>query len=332
MYFHQWKRRNFITLLGGAMAAWPLAARAQQPNKVARIGRLSPLSISAEAPMVAGLRQGLSELGWIEGQNLAFEFRFADGNLDRLPQLADELVRANVDVIVTGSSPGASAAKNATSTIPIVMVTTGDPIQGGLVASLARPSGNLTGVTALGQVLNLKRLELLKEAVPAVKSVAVLTNPASPYTEPFLQESESGALALGIELRVLEAREPDDLERAFEAIVNKRAEALMVLSDPMFISQRRRIVEGTAKYRLPSIFGERGSVQAGGLMFYGANLPDMYRRAATYVDKILKGAKPADLPVEQPTTFELVINLKTAKALRLELPPALLARADEMIE
>ena len=282
--------------------------------------------------MLAGLRQGLSEFGWIEGQNLTFELRFAEGNLQRLPQLADELVRANVDVIVTGSSPAASAAKHATSTIPIVMVTTGDPVQGGLIASLARPGGNVTGVTALGQVLNVKRLELIKETIPGLKRVAVLANPASPYTEAFLQESEAGARALGIEVRVVEAQEPADLEKAFEVIVNAHAEALMVLPDPMFISHRRRVVELTAQYRLPSTFPERGSVQAGGLMFYGANLPDMYRRAAIYVDKILNGAKPADLPVEQPTAFELAINLKTAKALGLTLPPTLLARADAVIE
>jgi putative ABC transport system substrate-binding protein len=282
--------------------------------------------------MLAGLRQGLSELGWVEGRNLAFELRFAEGELDRLPQLAAELVRVKVDVIVTGSNPGALAAKSATTTIPIVMVTTGDPVQGGLVASLARPGGNVTGVTALGQVLNVKRLELLKEAVPSVKRIAVLTNPASPYTEPFLQESEATARGLGVEVRVLEARGPDDLEKAFEAIINERAEGLMVLVDIMFITHRRRIVELAAKNRLPSIFGERGSVHAGGLMFYGANLPDMYRRAATYVDKILKGVKPADLPVEQPTTFELAINLKTAKALGLDVPWFLQQRADEVIE
>jgi len=326
------RRRHFVMLLSGAAVGWPLTARAQQPIKVARIGRLSPLSVAVEAPMLAALRQGLSELGWIDGQNLAFELRFAEGNLDRLPQLADELVRAKVDVIVTGSSPGASAAKNATSTIPIVMVTTGNPVQGGLVASLARPSGNVTGVTALGQVLNVKRLELLKEAVSGVKRVAVLTNPASPYTDPFLQESGDAAHALGVEVRVVEAREPDELEKAFQAMVDERADALMVLADPMFITHRRRIVELAAKNQLPPIFGERGSVQAGGLMFYGASLPDMYRRAATYVDKILKGAKPADLPVEQPTTFELAINLKTAKALGLELPWFLQQRADEVIE
>lgn len=282
--------------------------------------------------MLAGLRQGLSESGWIEGRNLAFELRFAEGNLDRLPQLADELVRANVDVIVTGSSRGAVAVKNATSTLPIVMVIIGDPVHVGLVASLARPGGNLTGVAALGQILNVKRLELLKEALPAVRRVAVLTNPASPYTEPFIGESEAGARALGLEVKVVEARDPGELDKAFEAIVDARADALMVLPDPIFITHRRRILELTTEYRLPSTFGERGSVQAGGLMFYGASLPDMYRRAAIYVDKILKGAKPADLPVEQPTTFELAINLKAAKALGLDVPATLLARVDELIE
>ncbi len=282
--------------------------------------------------MLAALRQGLRELGWIEGRNFAFELRFADGDHARLPQLADELVSANVDVIVTGSSRGVSAAKNATSTIPIVMVVIGDPVQGGLIASLARPGGNLTGVTALGQVLNVKRLELLKEVLPGVRRVAVLTNPGSPYTEPFIGESEAGARALGLEVRVAEARDPGDLDKAFEAIVAARPDALMVLPDPMFITHRRRILELATEYRLPSTFGERGSVHAGGLMFYGANLPDMYRRAATYVDKILKGAKPADLPVEQPITFELAINIRTANALGLNVPAALLARADEVIE
>jgi putative ABC transport system substrate-binding protein len=269
--------------------------------------------------MLSALTQGLREFGWTEGRNLALELRFADGNLDRLPQLADDLVRANVDVIVTGSSLGVSAAKNATSKIPIVMVMIGDPVQGKLISSLARPGGNLTGVTALGQVLNVKRLELLKEALPGIKRVAVLTNPASPYTEPFIGESEAGARAL-------------DLDKVLGAIVNERVDALMVLPDPLFITHRHRIMELATEYRLPSTFGERGSVHAGGLMFYGANLPDMYRRAATYVDKLLKGAKPADLPVEQPTTFTLAINLKTARTLGIDMPATLIARADEVIE
>jgi putative ABC transport system substrate-binding protein len=325
------RRRQFLFLLGGA-SAWPLAAGAQQTYRIARIGLLSPLSTAAEAPMHAALRQGLSELGWVERRNLSFELRLADGNLDRLPQLADDLIRENVDVIVTGSSRGAWAAKNATSTTPIVMVTIGDPVQLGLIASLARPGGNLTGVTALGQGLNVKRLELLKEALPGLKRVAVLTNPASPFTEPFLLKSEAGARALALEVTVVESRDPNDLDKAFQAIVNERAHALMVLPDPMFITYRRRILDLATEHRLPSTFGERGSVDAGGLMFYGARLPDMYRRAAIYVDKILKGAKPADLPVEQPTTFELVINLKAARALGLDVPASLLARADEVIE
>jgi putative ABC transport system substrate-binding protein len=282
--------------------------------------------------MLEGLRQGLGSLGWIEGRNLAFELRFAEGRFDRLPQLAVDLVRESADVLVTGSHPGALAAKAATTTIPIVMVTTGDPVRDGLVASLARPGGNITGVTALGQALNAKRLEILKEAMPGVKRVAVLTNPASPYSEPFLQEREAAAKTLGLEVRVLEAREPDDLDEAFEGMIKGGAGALMVLADVMFLTHRRRIVELSLFHRLPSIYGERSSVYAGGLMFYGASLPDMYRRAATYVDKILRGAKPADLPIEQPTAFELAINLKTAKALGLEIPPTLLARADEVIE
>ena len=282
--------------------------------------------------MLAGLRQGLSELGWVEGRNLTFELRFAEGRLDRLAQLASELVDLKVDVIVTGSTSGALAAKNATGTIPIVMVTTGDPVRDGLVESLARPGGNVTGVTALGQALNIKRLEIVKEALPGLKRVAVLTNPDSPYTEPFKQTGEAAARALGLEVRELEARRPDDLEKVFYALGQQDATALMVLADIMFITHRRRIIELAGDNRLPSIFGERESVRAGGLMFYGASLPDMYRRAAAYVDKILKGDKPANLPVEQPTAFELVINLKTAKALGVTIPPTLLVRADEVID
>ena len=325
------KRREFIALVGGAVAC-PLSVCAQQAGKSVRVGRLSPLSEATERPMLDGLRQGLSDLGWVEGKNVTFELRFAEGKLDRLAQLAAELVDLKVDVIVTGSTPGALAAKNATSTIPIVIVTTGDPVQGGLVESLARPGGNVTGVTALGQALNIKRLELLKEAVPDLKRVTVLINPASPYTEPFMRVGEAAARTLGLEVSGLEAREPGDLENAFKDMVRQGANAVMVLADVMFITHRRRIIEFASSNRLPSIFGERESVRAGGLMFYGASLPDMYRRAAAYVDKILKGAKPAELPVEQPTKFELVINLETAKALGITVPASLLARADEVIE
>jgi ABC-type uncharacterized transport system substrate-binding protein len=325
------RRREFIALVGGS-ALWPGVARGQQPGKVARVGRLSPLSEATERPMLAGLQQGLSELGWVEARNLSFELRFAEGNLDRLPQLASELVDLKVDVIVTGSTPGALAAKNATSTIPIVMVTTGDPVQGGIVESLARPGGNVTGVTALGQSLNIKRLEIVKEALPSIKQVAVLINPDSPYSEPFKQIGEAAARALGLEVKELEARRPDDLGKVIQALGQQNLTALMVLTDIMFITHRRTIIELARNNHLPSIFGERESVRAGGLMFYGASLPDMYRRAAAYVDKILKGDKPADLPVEQPTKFELIINLKTAKALGITIPPILLARADELIE
>ena len=277
-------------------------------------------------------RKGLRDLGWIEGRDFAIETRFADGKPERLPELAEQLVRKRVDVLLVGSTPGALAAKKATSTIPIVMVTTGDPVGGGLVASLARPGGNLTGVTALGEVLTVKRLELLKEAVPRVTRVAVLTNPASPYTVSFLRERESAARALGVQLQVLQAQDPTKLEQAFAAMAGERAGALMVLTDVMFINHRRRIVELAAKSRLPAVYPEREFVGAGGLMFYGASLVDMYNRAAVYVDKILKGTKPADLPVEQPTKLELVINLKTAKALGLAIPPSVLARADHVME
>jgi putative ABC transport system substrate-binding protein len=282
--------------------------------------------------MLAGLRQGLNELGWIERRNIEFEVRYADGNFDRLPRLAAELVDANVDVIVTGSSSGALAAKNTTDKIPIVMVTTGDPVREGLIASLARPRRNITGITALGQALNEKRLELLKEALPRLNRVAVLINPSSPYTQPFLEHRVAAARALGIEVFTVDARKPSEIEPAFQKIVSLRGDGLMVLTDIVFISHRRQIIDLATKNRLPSIFGERGSVQAGGLMFYGANLPDMYRRSAIYIDKILKGAKPDALPVEQPTKFELVINRRTANALGIEVPPKLLFTADDVIE
>jgi putative ABC transport system substrate-binding protein len=274
------------------------AAQDAKPGKIARIGRLSPLSAEAGMLNLEAFRKGLRDLGWIEGRDFAIETRFADGKPERLPELAEQLVRQRVDVLLVGSTPGALAAKKATSTIPIVMVTTGDPVGGGLVASLARPGGNLTGVTALGEVLTVKRLELLKEAVPRVTRVAVLTNPASPYTVSFLRERESAARALGVQLQVLQAQDPTKLEQAFAAMAGERAGALMVLTDVMFINHRRRIVELAAKSRLPAVYPEREFVGAGGLMFYGASLVDMYNRAAVYVDKILKGTKPADLPVE----------------------------------
>jgi putative ABC transport system substrate-binding protein len=309
----------------------PLAQDAK-PSKIARIGRLSPLSAVSDAPNVAAFRKGLQGLGWVEGQNFVLETRFADGNPERLPGLAAQLVREGVDLILVGSNQGVLAVKSATGTIPIVMVTTGDPVSGGLVASLARPGGNITGVTALGQVLAVKRLELLKETVPAVTRLAVLANPTSPYTGPFLKERESVARTLGLQLQVVEAHEAGKLEQAFAAMTRERAGALLVLTDVMFINHRRRIVDLAAKSRLPAIYPEREFVGAGGLMFYGASLVDMYAHAAAHADKTLKGTKPADLPVEQPTSLELVINLKTAKALGLTIPSSVLVRADQVVQ
>ena len=307
-------------------------AQAQEAAKVVRIGRLSPLSAEADAPMVGAFRKGLRDLGWVEGKNFTIESRFAQGQADRLPELAAELVQRRVDLILVGSTPGTLAAKAATRTIPVVMVTTGDPVDGGLIESLARPGGNVTGVTTLGHGLNGKRLELLKEAVPGLARLAVLTNPGSPYSIAFTHEVEAIARILGVKIQVVEASAPVAFEKAFAAMSVGRAGALAVLSDIAFITHRRAIVELAASRRLPAMYGDREFVEAGGLMFYGASLTDMYTRAATHADKILKGAKPADLPVEQPTKFELIVNLKTAKQLGIRIPQSVLLRADRVIE
>ena len=325
-------RRAFIGVLAGGVLAAPLGSVAQPAGKAVRIGRLSPLSAEADVPLLAAFRRGMRDLGWVEGETFFIETRYADGNPNRLPEIAAELVRQRVDVILAGSNPGALAAKNAAGTIPVVMVTTADPVGGGLVASLARPGSNLTGMTALSQGLSAKRLELLKEAVPGVTRVAVLTNPASPNTGPFVKESAGVARALGVQLQLVEAHDPSEFETAFATMARKHAGALTVLADVTFITHRKRIVELAAIGRLPAVYAEREFVDAGGLMFYGASLSDMYRRAAVYVDKSLKGAKPADLPVEQPTKFVLVINLKTAKTLGLTIQQSLLLRADEVIQ
>lgn len=325
--------RVFLTaavILAGYLV--PLSADAQGTGKIVRIGRLSPLSAETDSPNLDAFRKGLRELGWVEGKSFTIESRFADGRSERLPELAAELVRQRVDVILTGSNPGALAAKKATTTIPIVMVTTGDPVAAGLVTSLARPGGNVTGVTALGQMLNAKRLELIKEAVPGVTRVAVLTNPRSAYTAPFLQERDSMGRRLGLQLPLLEASDPGGFERAFAGLATERAGALMVQTDAMFITYRRRIVDLAARSRVPAIYGEREFVDAGGLMFYGATLAHLYHDAAVYTDRILKGARPADLPVEQPTKLELIINLKVAKALGLTIPASVIGRADHLVE
>jgi putative tryptophan/tyrosine transport system substrate-binding protein len=318
-----------ITLTLGLLAA-PLAAQAQPPpGKTARIGYVTLRS--GPSFLEDAFRQGLRDLGYVEGHNIAIEYRWADWQLDRVAALAAELVRLNVDVIVsTGGGHTALAVKQAVTTVPVVF-TAGDPLGSGLVARLDRPGGNVTGVSVFSVELNAKRLELLKAAVPGVSGVAVLANPANPSTGAALKELEGAAQALRVTLHVLEAREPQEIDDAFAAMGRERVEALLVVADPMLFVQRERIVALAAKHRLPGIFEWREFVEAGGLLSYGANIADMYRRLASYVDKILKGAKPGDLPVEQPTTFELVINLKTAQALGLTIPPHILFQATEVI-
>jgi putative ABC transport system substrate-binding protein len=323
------RRREFITLLGGAAIARPLSARAQQAGKIHKIGYLSPDSPSA---VITPFLDALRELGWIEGQNVTFEYRYAENRLERLPELAAELVRLNVDVIVARGTLGPLAAKRATSTIPIVMTAAGDPLGSGLVASLARPDGNVTGMSLMVPELGAKRLELLKELLPRLSRVAVLWNAANPYPPIVFKETQTAGRILGIEVQSLEVRGPDDFDGIFEAARRQHPEALITVEDPLTVSHRKRIADFAAGQQLPSLHGFREFVAAGGLISYGASMADLYRRAAGYVDKIFKGAKPGDLPVQQPTKFELVISLKTAKALGLDVPPTLLARADEVIE
>jgi putative ABC transport system substrate-binding protein len=327
------RRREFVTLLGGA-AAWPMAARAQQPGKMPRIGVLMPGPSELSANLDA-FQQGLHELGYTGGQNIAIERRYGGWKLDRLPDLAAELVRLKVDVIVAWSTPSARAAKQATSTIPVVAAAMADPVGDELVGSLARPGGNVTGTTFLGPELIAKRLGLLKEAVPGLSRVAALWHPDA-YGEHtmgvVLKEAEVAARELGLQLQLVRALGPNDFDSAFSAMTAEHAGAAIVLPSPMLFGEHRRIVDLAAKSRLPAMYQAREFVDAGGLMSYGANLADLFRRSATYVDKIFKGAKPADLPVEQPTKFEFIINLKTAKALGLTIPDSFLLLADEVIE
>ena len=323
-------RREFITLLGGATAAWPIAARAQQAGKIYKIGYLSP---SLPSPVIRRpLFETLRELGWIEGKNITFEYRYAEDRLERLPELAAELVRLNVDIIVAVGTLGPLAAKAATSTIPIVMTASGDPLGSGLVTGLAHPGGNVTGMSLMVPDLGGKRLELLKELLPQLSRLAVLWNAANPYPAIVFKETQTAGRILGIEVQSLEVRSPDDLDDAFAMARQQRPDALITVEDPLTMAYRKRIADFALADQLPSLHGMTEFVAAGGLISYGANLADLYRRAAGYVDKLLKGAKPADLPVQQPTKFELMINLKTAKVLGLEIPATLLARADEVIE
>jgi ABC-type uncharacterized transport system substrate-binding protein len=323
---------QFLTLatLALALLAAPLAAEAQQPGNVPRIGYLeiAPADTPIAHAMVDAFRQGMRERGYIEGQTFVIDYRAAAGSVERLQELVAELARLNVSVIVASATPAALAAKRAITTIPIVSAVMGDPVGDGLVASLARPGGNITGLTFLGPGLVTKRLQLLKEAVPGVSHVAALVHPrvyGEHTMQNMLKEAEVAAQTLGVQLQVVEASSPNDFDRAFSEI--RTPAALVQFPSPMFYVAHTRLAELTAKHRLPAIFAAKENVVAGGLMSYGTNIPDLSRRAATYVDRILKGAKPADLPVEQPTKLELVINLKTAKALGLTIPPS----ADEVI-
>jgi putative ABC transport system substrate-binding protein len=327
------KRRAFLAGTGAALLASPLAAEAQ-PRKVPRVGYLSPGSPSdpGRQRRFEAFRQGLRELGYVEGQDIVIESRWAEGKYERYPALAADLVRLKVDVMVAVGGRASQDAQQATRTIPIVMSVTIDPLGTGLVASLARPGGNVTGLSLMASEVVGKQLELLKEVVPKVSRVALLWNPANPGSAPQLREAEASARVLGVRLQTLEARVPQEIDSAFAAMTKERAGALVVLTDAIFMNQRRQIAELAAERRLPAVYGVREHAEAGGLIVYSANFLDLERRAATYVDKILKGAKPSDLPVEQSTKFELVINLKTAKTLGLTIPRSLLQRADEVIQ
>jgi putative tryptophan/tyrosine transport system substrate-binding protein len=328
---------GFIVTLPLSLLTAPLAAEAPQPTKVHRIGSLiagfPPSEPDSRDPIVEDFRQGLRDLGYVEGQNIVIEYRYAEGRAEQLPDLAAELVRLKVDVIVAGGTAAIRAVQHATRTIPIVMAVAYDPVGEGLVASLARPGGNITGLSWLGAELPEKRLDLLKETVPQLSRIAVLANPANPAYEPQMNNLTGAARALGLQLQVMGVRRADELDTAFAVMSRAGADALIMLEDSLLLSGLRgRAVDLAAKHRLPAMYGWRRHVDAGGLMSYGPSMRDMQRRAAVYVDKILKGTKPADLPVEQPTKFELVINLKTAKALGLTIPPTLLFQADEVIQ
>ncbi len=324
------RRRDFITLLSGAAATWPPAARAANTARIARIGYLTLLTPSAlENAFVEGLR----DLGWIEGRNLSIERRFCSGDTERLQKSAVELVQLNVDVILAFASAAVHAAKHATTSIPIVMAATGDPIGQGFVASLARPGGNITGTSFdAGPEITTRQLQLIIETIPKASRVAVLWNPSAPFIRTYWQFAQNAAPALHVALQSLETKDAKDFEPAFDAMIHEHADALIVLSDSFMTAHRATLARLAAQHRLPALYGHNLYTEAGGLISYGPSVPDLLRGAAAYVDKILKGAKPAELPVQQPTKFDLIINLKAAKDLGLEIPPTLLARANEVIE
>jgi putative tryptophan/tyrosine transport system substrate-binding protein len=322
-------RREFITLLGGGAAAWPLAARGQQAGgKIVTIGILA----IEPWPPIDTFRQALNDLGYIEGKNLRFEHRYAKGHNERLPELANDLVGLHVDVILTWGTDAVLAAKQATTTIPIVMGTVGDPLGSGIVTNLARPGANVTGSSSRAAELEAKRLQLLNEAVPGLSRVAILFNPTNRYMPLALQSARQGAQMLGASLAVYKAHDTATLDAEFVTLTKDRPDAIMVPADTFLVSQRSRIAQFAIENKLPSVYTFREHIEAGGLIAYTPNYHDLFRRAAKYVDRILKGTKPGELPIEQPTKFHLLINLKTAKALGLEVPPTLLARADEVIE
>jgi len=326
-------RRAFLGTLTGSLLAGPLAAEAQPVGKTYRIGFIVTATRDETGHLITALSEGLRELGYVEGRNLVFELRFAEGRQDRLPALAAELVQLKVDVLVTGSNPVIAAVKQATVTIPVVMAVSRDPVGAKFIASLARPGGNITGLAndTAPEIIG-KNLALLKEAVPRVSRVAFLWNPVPPGAETSRKAVESAARNLGVAFQSVEVRTRGELEGAFAAMVRERANAVVVAQDPITFGSRSQVVRLAARSRLPAVYGVREFAEAGGLMSYGPNIADQFRRAATYVDKILKGAKPGDLPIEQPTKFELVINLKAAKALGLTIPQSVLQRADQVID
>lgn len=325
-------RRDFIAFAGCVAGSWPFMALAQQAPKIPRLGYMSLQSRASEDSRLEAFRLGLRELGYVEGKNIAIEYRHADGNSARLPDIAAELVRLKVDILIAGSNSVAAAAHQATRTIPIVFPVHGDPVGSGLVANLARPGGNITGLTSLALEISGKRLELLKETIPRLSRVTVLSNPKNQAHGSAVNDLRAAAVSLGIQLQPVEIGAPDELERALSAIAKMRMQALMALPDAMLNTLRVRIAAFAAKNRLPTMFTNADWADAGGLLSYGTDIPDLFRRAAIYVDKIIRGAKPAELPVEQAQKFELVINLKTAGQIGLLIPPNVLARADRVIE
>jgi putative ABC transport system substrate-binding protein len=325
------RRRKFISLLGAAVAS-PLVVRAQQPSKVYRIGMLETISAALNSANLAAFRKSLHDLGYVEGQNLRIEYRSADGRAERFPELATQLVGLTVDLIVTRGTPASLAAKNATATIPVVMAAVSEPFGSGIVADLAHPGGNITGLSSFATVLDAKRVELLREVVPGAVRIATFMNMGNPVQLNEWKEIKAAAQSTSIQPQLLDVRRVEDIGPAFDAAIEQHADALVVGIDAVMQANSQLVAGLAAKHRLPAIYASKEFIDAGGLLAYGVSYPDLYRRAAIYIDKILKGAKPADLPIEQPTKFELVVNLKTAKALGITIPPLLLARADEVIE